>query len=132
MEILITFVVTGVVAYGIYDFIKGFIKDKSDTKDFDILIKSANNLGFKAIFIESGILEALFELEYEINPETKRGITLKVFRNSAYIIYIINHQRSYKSKQINIYEPYQQILELSLQQAKNDIKENHAAHPFAF
>ena len=129
MEILITFVVAGVVAYGIYDFIKGFIKDKSDTKDFDILIKSANNLGFKAIFIESGELEALFELEYEINPETKRRITLKVFRNSAYII---NHQRSYKSKQINIYEPYQQILELSLQQAKNDIKENHAAHPFAF
>ena len=124
MEILIAFVVVGVVAYGVYDFIKGFIKNKSDTKDFDILIKSANNSGFKNIFIESGILEALFELEYEINSETKRNIILKVFRNSAYINYGIDHQLSYKSKQINIYKPYQQILELSLQQAKNDIIEN--------
>ena len=87
-------------------------------------VKSLANSGFKNIFIESGILEALFELEYEINSETKRNIILKVFRNSAYINYGIDHQLSYKSKQINIYKPYQQILELSLQQAKNDIIEN--------
>jgi hypothetical protein len=125
MEILIAIVVVGIFVYGVYDFIKGYIKNKSDTKDFDVLIKSANNLGFKNKFIESGSLEALFELEYKINPEIERNIVLKIFRNSAYINYIINQQLNYKSKQINIYKPYQQILELSLQEAKNDIIENY-------
>lgn len=125
MEILIGIVVVGIVVYGVYDFIKGFIKDKSDTKDFDSLIKSANNLGFKNEFIDSEMLEALFELEYKINPETERNIVLKIFRKSAYIMYLVNNQPSYKSKQINIYKPYQKNLELSLQEAKNNIIENY-------
>ena len=57
MEILIAVVVVGIFVYGVYDFIKGYIKNKSDTKDFDVLIKSANNLGFKNKFIDQIYLQ---------------------------------------------------------------------------
>jgi len=121
MEILIAFVVVGVVAYGVYDFIKGFIKDKSDTKDFDIIIKTVNNLGFKTIFIESGILEASFEMDFLVKPKVEVIINFKVFRTYAYIGYVLNDNW----KQINITKPFNENIGLSLQEAKNDIIENH-------
>jgi hypothetical protein len=121
MEILITLVVVGVFVYGVYDFIKGFIKDKSDTKDFDIIIKTVNNLGFKTIFIESGILEASFEMDFLVNSKVGVNIFFKVFRTSAYIGYVLNDNW----KQINITKPFNENIELSLQQAKNDIIKNY-------